>query len=392
MNKRLELNAGLLAGIAVIVLCTGLNSACSKREKTQKTLAQLTASAPAAEQSSGSAQTPDLPAVGTAVVIETAISLERLLAIVEQFLAEPTQETYTLVRFAWLGTVAKIEQLNLLAALEFDSISATEPASAPFAETLEQMTCWPVEAGYLDGFGEHPYSGIVHDISVPMEALNLRAQHQSTASNEATLGLYALGVVLFGPDQQRPLEHFIAQARLTKAQRDSGFRKTSELANNRRRELIKLQINLLASDIAHLHSLLTDPSPEGFSSRFNQQPKSEQVNMIRSAMSKQTTELLNNLVNFQKSSNAEILSWQQHVFATRVQGQIDGWLLLAESLPLEEKEFFIGQAQLSKDALSALLQKPYDKPQEDPQALSLWSTVFQNLKQLSMHFNNSSTE
>ncbi|MGD8175895.1 imelysin family protein [Marinimicrobium sp. ARAG 43.8] len=106
----------------------------------------------------------------------------------------------------------------------------------------------PLQPGYLDGLEQYPYSGIVNDITLPINAATLREQHGLTDDADVVLGLHALEFLLWGETGTRTADDFIYQREVQDEQREAELSE-AQLPRNRRRELTRLISQLLQDDL-----------------------------------------------------------------------------------------------------------------------------------------------
>lgn len=122
------------------------------------------------------------------------------------------------------------------------------------------LDAWPLQPGYLDYFDVYPHSGLVNDISVSLNAGNLRRQHGLTDAGDVSMGLHAMAYLLWGEQGQRPPADFVATPEPTTAQQTAGLT-SADLPNNRRRQLLALQAQLLLDDLHSLRQLIAINQP-----------------------------------------------------------------------------------------------------------------------------------
>ncbi|WP_164880943.1 imelysin family protein [Aestuariirhabdus litorea] len=75
-----------------------------------------------------------------------------------------------------------------------------------------RIASWPISPGYVDSLPEHPFSGLVNSPDLALSRASLLEQHQLTAANESSVGLYPLETLLFGTDDSRTPEELSAAA------------------------------------------------------------------------------------------------------------------------------------------------------------------------------------
>lgn len=111
------------------------------------------------------------------------------------------------------------------------------------------LAAWPLQPGYLDSYDIYPHSGIVHDISLPLEAETVREQHGLTSSEDVALGLHAIEFMLWADTLEANVK------RLAPVDIAPEGWMVEELPNNRRRQLVSLQAQLLVEELKKLHDL-----------------------------------------------------------------------------------------------------------------------------------------
>lgn len=77
--------------------------------------------------------------------------------------------------------------------------------------TLSLLDTWPIEGGYIDHIPGYPFSGIVNDLTLPMNAEALLTQHRFSDDSYASLGYHAIEFMLWGGDGDRDPRDFFAQ-------------------------------------------------------------------------------------------------------------------------------------------------------------------------------------
>ncbi|HEY7884391.1 MAG TPA: imelysin family protein [Cellvibrionaceae bacterium] len=168
----------------------------------------------------------------------------------EQFLAEPGDDTLQAAREAW-----HMAHKPIAAAQPFAALSSSNPGLfAKLDRTWRAIDVHPVQPGYLDSIDGYPFSGIVNDISLTINQRTLREQHGFTDASEATLGLHVLEFLLWGENAGRHYGDFIQQEAS-----DNPDLSIVNLPQNRRRDLLKLTSVLLTDDLQRLVEAWQDP-------------------------------------------------------------------------------------------------------------------------------------
>ncbi|UZJ43292.1 hypothetical protein OOT55_11585 [Marinimicrobium sp. C6131] len=165
----------------------------------------------------------------------------------DTFLAQPDEDTLAATREAWHHCHTRWHHLEPL-------LTLGESSPGLFGDLREiafQVDAHPIQPGYLDGLENYPYSGIVNDITVSINAQTLREQHGLTDEADVALGLHALEFLLWDEQGDRPISDFEAR---TSAGDDpmNAERTVDQLPNNRRRALVRLISQLLQDDLTML--------------------------------------------------------------------------------------------------------------------------------------------
>lgn len=315
------------------------------------------------------------------MVTQSALAAEELSAAIEQLLTSPNLDNHKEVRDIWQKTAGHIEAFHVFAGIG----KAAQGAFIPVVELQFNLAAWPIEPGYLDGFADHPYSGLVFDVGAPLTQEYLREQHGMTANSDATLGLYAMEVLLFGEYNDRSPLMFTPLKELSAKHVSDGFENVAELPRNRRRQLVHLQGQLLADDVARLRTLISDKNPDGIPVQFNHLGEDAQLQLIQKAALLMATEHMVAIAKQQTSVGsmpAQHSLWQGQQLALRLRAQLSGWLLLLHAAPVPFKDEITGASQQAIAALTAVLALPPLQASGAPQEID-WKESYQSARQLS---------
>lgn len=188
-------------------------------------------------------------------------SLESLQSEIEDFLTTPAESTLASVRTSWIDANRQYE-LTAMHRYFADTILSEEIA-LEFFQAQYQINHWPILPGYLDYVSSYPESGIVNDMTVSLEATNLREQHGAFYINETSIGFHAIEFLLWGENPEgedpRPYTDFLQQTEPTAEQRSDGI-EVSQLSNNRRRQYLQTATQILNEDFQTLMSLWAEGS------------------------------------------------------------------------------------------------------------------------------------
>lgn len=164
---------------------------------------------------------------------------------VKELLAEPNDTTLSAAHAQWARTFLLYQELLPFLFIEHASLT-------PFlAEWRFTLAAWPLQPGYLDSYDIYIQSGITNDITLPITLGSLRKQNGLTDAEEVTLGLYAIEYLLWGDKQAVSPTRFLAQNKVPLLFEQAGL-KVNELPNNRRRQLLAIQIQLFTDDLSLL--------------------------------------------------------------------------------------------------------------------------------------------
>lgn len=227
---------------------------------------------------------------------------------VNSFLTDSSEEQLNKLRSSWH------QAHNTLAAeLWHASIRQSNPGLFnDLNERLKQIDLTPIQPGFLDAFDIYSHSGIVNDITLPINAQSIRQQHRMTDDSDVSLGFHAMEYLIFGESGQRPIEQLQAVTQLSEAHRKLGL-KLQDLPENRRRTLLKVQSELLVDDLDSL--LKSWQQPGGASrARFDNLTANEQRVLIRTAC----IQFLGRTVLALKDDNVNHLEQQHNRFAGQI--------------------------------------------------------------------------
>ncbi len=178
---------------------------------------------------------------------ETRSACDILHERLDSFLKEPTEDTLASTREAWHQCHRRWHRMEPLLALG----ESSPGLFGDLNEVAFRIAAHPIQPGYLDGLENYPYSGIVNDITLAINAQTLREQHGLTDEADVALGLHALEFLLWGEQGSRPVSDF--EPRTSPGEDPMNAERTvDQLPNNRRRALIQLISQLLQDDLATL--------------------------------------------------------------------------------------------------------------------------------------------
>lgn len=168
---------------------------------------------------------------------------DRFNTAIDELLNQPSEESLTLAREQWLNAYLAFAKARPLLSIE---------SSATFKQRLSQIIHWPFYPGFIDSFGPYRESGIVNAIDTPLNSAKVRDFHQQFEANELLLGFYPLGYLLWGEYEGRSAKDFVAQIESNPHLNEASV-KLTQLPQNRRRQLLRLQSEWLLFDIKSLY-------------------------------------------------------------------------------------------------------------------------------------------
>ena len=237
------------AGIAL--LCSGLLlSGCDRQEPPAE---------PAPAPVTASLNSPEAVAITEQVwqnqnhdFSEVLSQTRALKQAVDTLTQQPTMEHLQTVREQW-----HIAHNALLSQAPLFALGTINPGLfQQIQQSHSLIDAQPIQPGYLDYFAVYQHTGIVNDIAARLTAEDLRQQHRFSDDSDVSLGFHAMAYLLWGEDQQRPLEDFQVPEAPTQIQRDNGL-KLVDLPSHRRGTLLQLQATLLLDDLSALHYKLS---------------------------------------------------------------------------------------------------------------------------------------
>lgn len=300
----------------------------------------------------------------------------------EHLLRAADLNSLTAAQHAWHGAAKRIEAFYVFSRLG----SLSTSAHSYLANQQYNIAAWPIAPGYLDAYGEHPYSGLVFEAGLPLSASLLRQQHGMTAQSDAALGIYAIEYILFGENNDRRPSVFQPITELSDQDQATGYQKVEELPGNRRRQLLQLQTSLLLEDVRQLQQYWETHQPPVRDADF------------KLAALTMTTEQIIEAAQLQKPKTDESL--QQRLkrgqqLAERMGAQLAGWQQGLGLLEMPNRADLILISQNAIDRLQIISSQRTAQPlaiAHDIKAQrSQWQLVYQDLRNLAIALTPPST-
>lgn len=303
---------------------------------------------------------------------------KKLQSKIDSLLSEPTPGHLKAAHTAWLEGVLAYRHATLQ-----KHIGLVDPENFSRINRLDyQIASYPIQPGFIDAYGPYKYSGLVHDIGFPITRESLENQHGLTDLGDVILGYYAIEFLLFNVDGKRDLGDLVAIETLNDELKKRGFENTNEIPNNRRRELLKHQADILVANLEELIDQwqVTQGAPLAISSL----PQAQVEKLMLRALASAITQLLIELSGFTTDdAEKDILSSRirNASFDTQkafINSAIASLSTTSKMLLAKDSAQFDTQAL--KDAENLTGKK---SPENIEDAKAYWAEVFAKLKQAS---------
>lgn len=281
---------------------------------------------------------------------------QELHTAVDTLLSNPSPSTLQAAQVAWVQTKNHLMPLVFY----FQLAEASPHHFKTLYNISKNIDGHPIQPGYLDGFGEYPYSGIVHDIGFELSTTSLRQQNRAMDDEEILLGIYAIEYILFG-ENNRLSDDFIISDALNDEQQKAGLLTPQEIPANRRNLLLDLQIRILLEDIKTLESLWEEPTnPETVSllQKWNTLSANNKSAVLTSTIETSIATLILNIADIMQSLNnspedSQTVTSKLIVLSVHLDASIQA---LARLLP-EQKQETLGKLGNAKTKLEAINQQ-----------------------------------
>lgn len=206
--------------------------------------------------------------------LEASRELHRQL---EEFLLSPDPKTLAELRRQWHRAHGHWHRLD-----PFIALTGSNPGLFGGLERLAaKIEARPIQPGYLDYLEHYPYTGIVNDITLTINAETLRAQHGLTDASDISLGFHTLEFLLWGEQGDRPATDFQIPEQISAEQRDAGLT-LADLPNNRRRDLLALVSHLLQDDLNNLLARWQGPDSQ-LHQTYHRLPPASRIELLKNA-------------------------------------------------------------------------------------------------------------
>ncbi|GLQ33143.1 imelysin family protein [Litoribrevibacter albus] len=337
----------LLAFLSGIIL-----SGCSEKSATQSTDTQSTEPTPA-EQEESSPQQEALNEIAEDSFRQTTELLHlghQLHIATSELLHTPTDANLKKAQTAYLALLNQ-----WVISLPYINMTALTSSGAPLMNRLEKL---PILPGYLDQIPDYPFSGLVHDIMLPIEHESLSLLHTLDNDEQVIFGLSAIEFLLFdhySPDHYKKL---VPMTTLSDEEAQEGIL-IEQLPNNRRRALLLVQANQLVEDLSSLHKRW-HPTNGDDAKRFASLTGNNLKLTLTKTYQKQTTLLLDALNSIQEKP---LILGRAH-FAREERALLDSGIVSIKQLHESVKPVWELYPQTEKDEFDAVLNSLLDLHQQ----------------------------
>lgn len=318
---------------------------------------------------------------------EQAVTKARQLQTsAERLLQEPTSERLRQTRQDWQTALEAYEDFYI-----FTRLGLISPQNFQALTELDyRLAAWPIQPGYLDRFGPYTAVGLVFDIGLPLNEENLRKQHGLMDESDIALGFYALEFVLFGERGTRAPETLRAIDTLNADQRHAGYQSADELPENRRRQLITLQIQLIVSDIQHLQAQWQPGRNKNAATQFASLSSEQRVvAILRAGLAMLTEQIITLTEQSRTSPDAPEESYpQDQQLAQRLIRQLNGWNLVLQQIDMQSRTKLVQLTQACLDELQDILDQPLTSEGEDNTPVIDWRDTYSALSALANAVRN----
>lgn len=176
-----------------------------------------------------------------------------------QFLQQPDDANLESLKTQWRACLILYRASTVLQGFTPAHQSALQQHHSALGNPLQMP-------GFIDSVEGYPFSGIVNDASLPLDAATLREQHGLTDDADVSIGFDVVGFLLWGEHQlnaslpQRSVTDYFAVNNWEDSTIDLPV---EEHPNNRRRQLLALTLQLLTEDCLALLQQWRDTTPPG---------------------------------------------------------------------------------------------------------------------------------
>ena len=197
----------------------------------------------------------------------------------DSFLAQPSVTTLGDLQKEWVYFHDTLHRFQFLA----------NPSTQESFSIL--IDSWPIEPGFIDNLPMYPNSGIVSDVSIPIDETSLRQQHQFTDLSEAAIGLHAIEYLIFSRSLNDfvPSEDFRVKRRrvllstmVSSLEKDLNYYLNVPHFNKNSPPTLETLMKILEIGVSHLHheSLKLLVNPHSTFSNKSRQNLQNQIDLV----------------------------------------------------------------------------------------------------------------
>lgn len=190
---------------------------------------------------------------------KSTASAKLLETSVEKFLADPTAESLSAARVAWVQ--ARPDYLKTEAFRFYGS---------PIDDVEGKINAWPMNEAFIDYVEGKPDSGLINSKTVEITAASIIALNQQQDDADVSLGWHAVEFLLWGQDLSttgpgnRPHTDYIA----------------AQGNNDRRRAYLSVSTKMLVEELQGLAPQWNPATPESYASNLKKIPQVEAIGRI----------------------------------------------------------------------------------------------------------------
>lgn len=178
---------------------------------------------------------------------------------IQAFLATPSASQQALAQSSYRRCYQHWIGLSLFFQQPFDLAD-----TVTFTKLVDLIDTRPFLPGYIDGLPDYPFSGLVHELDIPINQTTLRGQHRLMDEDSASVGFPVL-------------EFFLWKTPLTENWQLTGS-ESEQVTNQRRRDYLNVASELLNEHLAEAARRWQSASP------FMQLPERAQLAFVLSSL------------------------------------------------------------------------------------------------------------
>lgn len=174
--------------------------------------------------------------------------LDRQLVL---FISTPKQETLKQARRQWRQTYNAYLQAQIYFYLPIKDPVEWQQKRISHRDLFNSIDRFPIEGGYIDYVQGYPFSGLVNDLTLNINATSVIEQHQLADPSYASLGFHVLEFLLWGNDGKRVSSDYYNQKNQKPILNQNNEKGPPALVQNhiRRRKLLQFVSEKLLKDM-----------------------------------------------------------------------------------------------------------------------------------------------